>query len=143
MSQLAPRVIDIGVAGSPTTILATVYCRRWKVRESLVKADGTTANTPQGFSVQPADNSSNANKSSPTYGPPVYRAAASTTNEPGNFPEYNYPESDDASFHGPLGSPVAKGPDVLLGVGVTVAQPLGKFASLTATATTLEVIEEF
>ena len=143
MSMLPPRVVDIGASGSPTTILATVYCRRWKVRESLVKADGTTANTPQGFSVQVCDNSVTPTKAAGTFGPLVRRAAGSTTNEPGDFPEYNYPEPDDASFHGPLGSIVARGPDVLLGVGPVAAQALGKFASLTATATSLEVIEEF
>lgn len=134
-----PRIIDLAADKAFSTVLATVYCRRWIVRESLIKADGATPNTPQGFQIQAADNSTSPG----TLGPLQVRPAPSVTNEPGTFPEYAFPEVSDATFHGHEGCPVARGPDVLVGVGVVAALPLCKVASLTDTGTSIEVIEEY
>jgi hypothetical protein len=131
-----PRIVDIGASGSPTTILATVPCRRWIIRESLVKADGSSANTPQGFKIQAADNHGGT-----AYGPVEERAAASTTNEPGTFPEYSFPDVNDTSFHETHGAIVANGPGIVIGVGATAALPLCKVSSLTGTATSVSVTE--
>lgn len=135
-----PRIIDLAANQAFSTVLATVYCRRWIVRESLIKADGATPNTPQGFQIQAADNSTSPG----TFGPLQVRPAADVTDEPGNFPEYAFPEVSDATFHGHEGCPVARGPDTPgAGVAPTPAQPLCKVASFTNTATSIEVIEEY
>ena len=138
--QKPPRIIDLGANQAFTTVLATVACKRWIVRESLIKADGVTAVTPQGLQIKAADNSATPTTA---YGPLEVLPAPSTTNEPGEFPQYSYPEVSDASFHGWQGIPVAKGPDTTVGVGVVAALPLCKVASLTNTATSIVVIEQF
>jgi hypothetical protein len=139
--QKPPRIIDLGANQAFTTVLATVGCRRFGIRESLIKHDGVTANTPQGLQLQVADNS--LFPASTAFGPLEVMPAPSTTNEPGTFPTYWYPNETDQSFHGHEGLMVARGPDTIVGVGVVPAQPLAKVASFTNTATSIVVIEEF
>ena len=137
--QKPSRIIDLGINQAFSTILATVACKRWILRESLTTSTGA-ANLPQGLQFRVADNSA-----VPTvaYGPLQALAPPSTTNEPGEFPQYAYPDVSDASFHGWQGIPVARGPDTIVGVGVVPALPIFKVASATNTATSIEVVEEF
>jgi hypothetical protein len=127
MAQFS-RVIDTSGA---TTILATKPCRGYIVRESLLKADGSTANTPTGFKF--------VDKTSPSQ-PTLQFPAPSTTNAPGDFPTAKVGVDEDASFHGPHGQILANGPNYIVGQGATAALPLCIVTALSS-ETAVEVIE--
>jgi hypothetical protein len=118
--------------GAATTILASRLDRRYIIKESLLKADGSTANVPQGIVVIDKTQSGQ---------PAIQLPAPSTTNDPGTFPQFSQPDANDASFHDAHGAIIANGPGVVVGVGVTAARPLCTVASATGTATAVEVIE--
>lgn len=127
-------VIDLnGTGGAYTNIVATGPLRRFKIYESLLKADGTTAVTPQGL----------------TYtlfgGTQVFQLPApSTTNEPSEFPKIEIPDGDDASFHGWQGNVLGNGPDKPgAGVAPTLATVLAAVRSATSTATSVVVYQAY
>jgi hypothetical protein len=125
------RVINVPT-GAATSILATKPCRGYTVRESLLEADGATANTPQGFNW--------VDKTSPSQ-PTIQFPAPSTTNEPGDFPTAKVNVDEDASFHGPHGLIIANGPGWVQGIGATAAQALCTVATAGMSATAVEVTE--
>jgi len=127
-----PYIVDLnGSAGAFVNINANAPIRRFKIRESLLTAEGV-ANTPQGLQYT-------------LYGGTVTLAkpAPSTTNEPSEFPTIEFPDPDDMSFHAEQGYIIGMGPDSP-GVGVAptlVGTLLASVKSLTATATSVEVIQ--
>lgn len=134
------RLIDInGDAGAFVSILATGPTRAWRIQESIIKqADGSSV-TPQGFTIQIPNDGTAA----PGFNTTFARPAASETNEPGEFPFFE--NWNRISEHGPTGE-VMGGPGNATpgsGIGVTVATVLCKIRSLTATATTIEIVEYF
>jgi hypothetical protein len=125
------RVINIPT-GAATTILATKPCRGYTVKESILLANGTSANTPQGINV--------VDQTSPNQ-PTIQLPPPSTTNEPGEFPTFKVGVDEDASFHGPHGQILANGPNYVIGQGATAALPLCTVASNTGSNTAVEVTE--
>lgn len=146
--NLTRRLIDIGVAGAPTEILATGPTRAWKICESI-RTSANVANTSQGFLVQIPNDGTDT--SGVEYnGVPLIgfntvfgRPAASITDEPGEFPEFE--NWNRISEHGPYGEVFggAGNPDAASIGGPTVATLLALVSSLTATATTIEIVEYF
>lgn len=121
------RVIDISGA---TTVAATVPVRRYVVRESLVKHDGSSSNTPVGVLYQDLTRASQ---------PVIKRPAPSTTDQ---VTDFTVPPPEDASFHGPVGEIIANGPSVNVGVGVGAGASLFTATPVSST-TSLEVWEIF
>jgi hypothetical protein len=132
------RIVNVPGSGSAAVaVLGTVLARRYTVRESLLKADGVTANTPQGVVVT---DQTPGNSGQPAAPPVVVPNPASTT-YPGQFSTFSVPDESDNSFHECHGSPLTNGPGVELGVGTTAALPLCSILSATATATAVIVTE--
>lgn len=125
------RVINIAGSAAVVPIAATKPCRGYTIKESLLKADGTTPNTPVGFIAQDLTVPSQPNIQFP---------APSTTNEPGDFPTFKVGVDEDASFHGPHGLGLGNGPNYVVGVGATLATTLCNITSAGA-ATAVEVTE--
>ena len=128
-----------GSGGAIVTVLAKRACYRYRVQESQLKADGTTANTPQGIIITDL---TGTNRTPPITQAPVNLPAPSNTQEPSEYPYLEMPSPNDAQCHGGLGHIIAKGPDVTLGVGVVAALPLFQARSATAAATSVLVFEE-
>lgn len=133
--NLIRRLIAVGAAGAPTAITATGPTRGWRIIESPV----TTANAAQatqGFEVQiPNDNSANGFTT-------WFARPAIVAGVPYND---NYFENwNQISEHGPYGEAFAgPGGAVGAGAGTTTATLLCNVQSLTATATTIEIVEYF
>lgn len=133
--NLVRRLIAVGAAGAPTAVLATGPCRGWRIQESPV----TTANgaqATQGFECQiPNDNTA--------AGYTVWFARpALIAGVPYND---NYFENwNQISAHGPYGEAFAgPGGAAGAGIGTLAATLLANVQSLTATATTIEIVEYF
>lgn len=128
------QVIDInGSGGAFVSILATGPLRRFKIYESLLKADGTTVNAPQGLTYTLFD------------GTQVFelpKADVTVQNQP--FPTLSIPDVDDAEFHGWQGNVLGNGPDTPgAGVAPTLATVLAKIRSLSATGTSVIVYQAY
>ncbi len=135
--NLVRRIIDVGVAGAFTPIYATGPTRGWRIWESVLTAEAA-ANTPQGFQVQIPNDGTSAGFTT-IFG----RSAASVTNEPGDFPSFE--NWNRIAEHGPVGE-VFAGPGNAtpgLGIGATTPTHLANVCSLTATATSIEIVEYF
>src|SRR5690349_14488886 len=119
------RIVDVPASGSGgVNILATVNVRRYKIRESQLKADGASANVPQGVTI--------VDKTPTNYGqpaaPPVKQNATDI---------FIVPPAEDASFHDSHGDWIANGPSMNIGTGAGAAQPLCNVVSNTATPTSV------
>lgn len=131
--NMTRRIIDIGVSGSPTNIVATGPCRGWIISESLITSAGV-ANTRQGWITRiPNDGTANGFTTKFT------RAAASASDPVPFFENINR-----ISEVGPNGE-VFAGPGGAMGAGggTTSATKLCDAQSLTATATSIEIVEYF
>lgn len=134
--NLVRRLIAVGASGAPTQILATGPCRGWRIQESVVTT-GNAAQASQGFECQ-IPNDGTANGFSVWFARPLNTTTAFSPND-------NYFENwNQISEHGPYGE-VFAGPGGALGAGIgtTTATLLCNAQSLTATATTLEIVEYF
>jgi hypothetical protein len=126
------QIIDIGGNGGGfTNILATGPTRRLIIRESTLTKAGV-ANVPQG--LQWKDITDGLVQ---VYALP----AAVPASQPGAFPQITLPDLGDQSFVGDKGLPIGNGPSVNIGVGVGAATTLVQIKSLTATPTSIEVIQ--
>lgn len=128
------QTIDLnGDGGAYVNILATGPVRRFKIVESLLKADGVTPVVPQGLTFTLFN------------GTQVFQLPPpSTTNEPGNFPAIEIPDPGDTSFHGWQGNVMGNGPDTPgAGVAPTLATVLAKLRSATGTATSVVVYQAY
>lgn len=89
-------IVDVVAGGTP--ILATGPLRKLKITESVIKADGLTANVPTGLDVTlPEDNYTQ-----------VVRILPPTAAEAGAEPE-SFELGQDAAFHGPHGADLGNG----------------------------------
>ncbi|MGP8225504.1 MAG: hypothetical protein ACLQGT_05050 [Terracidiphilus sp.] len=138
--NLTRRLIDInGDAGAYVTINATGPTRAWRIQESIVKGADGSAVTPQGFTVLIPNDGTAA----PGFNQVFARPAALIADEPGEFPYFE--NWNHVAEHGPVGE-VMGGPGNAnsgSGIGATTATPLCKVRSLTATPTTIEIVEYF
>lgn len=138
--NLTRRLIDInGDAGAFITVYATGPVRAWRVQESIIKLADGSAVTPQGFVIQIPNDGTAA----PGFNTSFARPAASEANEPGEFPYFE--NWNHISEHGPVGEVFANvgNPTAGSGIGATNAIALFNIRSLTATATTIEIVEYF
>jgi hypothetical protein len=124
------QIIDINNnVGALTPIYATGPVTRFVVRESLVTAEGET-NAPQGLLYTLPGNAQ-------TFAIP----AASTTNDPGDFPAIEIPDREDSGYHAHERFVIGMGPDSP-GAGVAPSVNgtlLCSVKSLTGTATSVQV----
>lgn len=137
--NLTRRLIDVnGNAGAYVIVNATGPVRGWRIQESIVKGADASAVTPQGYTVLiPNDGTANG------FTQVFARPAASEANEPGTFPYFE--NWNHIAEIGPVGE-VFGGPGNTTagaGVGATNATPLCQVRSLTATPTTIEIVEYF
>ncbi|MGA8727379.1 MAG: hypothetical protein WB608_01405 [Terracidiphilus sp.] len=138
--NLTRRLIDInGDAGALISIIATGPCRGWRITESIIKLSDGSAVTPQGFTIQIPNDGTAA----PGFNTTFARPAASEANEPGEFPYFE--NWNHISEHGPVGEVFANvgNANPGSGIGATAAIELCRIRSLTATATTIEIVEYF
>jgi len=143
--NLRRRLVNVGIAGAFTAIYATGPTRGWRIEESILTT-APAANTPQGFEVK-IPNDGSASGFTTIFG----RPAASEANEPGDFPAFE--NWNRISEHGPygeaFGSPAQSDPGggalgaPGAGIGNQAATLLAQVCSLTATATTIEIVEYF
>jgi hypothetical protein len=133
-------VLDInGNGGAIIKVLAKRLCYRYRVTESLLKADGTTLVTPQGLVITDL---TGTNRVPAITQATIMLPAPTTTNAPADFPYLEMPNADDAQFHAAYGQPIARGPDTPgAGMPSLLAQPLFSVRSATATATSIRVEE--
>jgi hypothetical protein len=133
------RLIDInGDAGAFVSILATGPTRGWRIIESILSAEAA-ASTPQGFTILIPNDGSAA----PGFNTLFARPAANVADEPGEFPFFE--NWNRISAHGPDGDVFAGPGNASPGLGITATTPtvLCKIRSLTATVTTIEIVEYF
>ena len=134
--NLTRRLIAVGASGAPTTILATGPCRGWRIQESVVTT-GNANQAQQGFEAQ-IPNDGTANGFTTWFARPLNAVAAFSPND--NF----FENWNQISEHGAEGEAFAgAGGASGAGIGTTAATPLCKVQSLTATATTIEIVEYF
>lgn len=137
--NLVRRVIDLPAnSANPAfiAIFATGPTRGWRVRESIIAADGVTARVSQGYQIKiPNDNS--ARGFAVTFQRPAY--SANIAPEDMGFENWN-----QISEHGPIGEGFAgAGNSQSAGIGATQPTVLCYVSSLTATVTSLEIVEYF
>jgi hypothetical protein len=143
--NLTRRIINVGVSGTFTSIYATGPTRAWSIRESILTA-AAAANTPVGFQVKIPNDGSAAGFTT-IFG----RPAASETNEPGDFPSFeNWNRISEHGPHGEVFGSAAQtdpGGGALgapgSGIGTQPATLLAEVCSLTAAATSIEIVEYF
>jgi hypothetical protein len=122
------RLIDIGANGAGTKVYATGPTRGWRVFESVITAGGAN-NAPQGFQIKiPNDNSASGFTT-------WFARAADVPFDQRNF------ISEHAAYGEVFAGPGNATPG--LGIGATAATLLCIIQSATATATTIEIVEEF
>lgn len=126
-------IVDIAGSAGLTPLLATGPVRFVRGVESVLTFAGA-ANTLQGFQYQ-------INNGDGTFGPwlPVPTPSA----EGGDPVDTIMEIGDPMSLRGPHGSILGNGPGVLIGIGVTPAQTLANLRSLTATATSVIVTQDY
>lgn len=122
-------------AGGPVSILATGPTRGFRIRESAVTI-ANAAQASQGFEVKIPNDGSAAGFTT-WFARPAFSASIAPSEQ--EFSNYN-----DASQHGAHGEVFggAGNPDAA-SIGATTATLLAKVQSLTATATTIEIVEYF
>jgi hypothetical protein len=123
-------ILDInGNAGAVTPIYATGPVTKLVIRESVLTSTGAN-NGPQGLQYQ-----------LPGSTQWIAIPAASTTNDPGDFPKISIPDSEDYGFHAHERYVIGMGPDSP-GAGVPPSVNgtlLLNIKSLTGTATSIQV----
>lgn len=138
--NLTRRIIDIpGDAAAWLAVYATGPTRGWRFQESIIKSDGVTALSAEGFQIRIPNDGTAA----PGFNQVFQRPAYSTANEPGEFPFFE--NWNHIAEHGPIGE-VFGGPgnaNAGSGIGATTATLLFYVKSLTATATSIELVEYF
>jgi hypothetical protein len=138
--NLRHRLIDInGSAGVYISVPATGPTRGWRVQESIIKKSDGSAVTPQGFTIQvPNDSTDLTTGFTETFA----RPAAAVATEPGDVPFFE--NFNWATEHGANGDVFGgAGNSNPSSIGATTATVLFKIRSLTATATTIELTEYF
>ena len=138
--NLIRRIIDIPAAndaGGFKKITALGPCRGWRIWESILKADGTATAGAEGFKVKIPNDGSAAGFQA-VFGRPAYVSAS----EPGEFPSFE--NWNRIAEHGPTGE-VFAGAGGVSGSGIGTTQPtlLLEIASLTNTATSIEMVEYY
>ena len=137
--NLTRRIIDIPANNANPALIpiyATGPSRAWRLWESILTS-AAAANTPQGFNIKIPNDGTVAG-----FGVTFGRPAASVTNEPGEFPSFE--NWNRVAEHGPVGEVFAgAGNSQAAGIGVTTATLICMIGSLTATGTSVEIVEYF